>query len=138
MSSITSLTICVELNNWAWWKVEVWETFIQAARRELEEETAIKLKEEDLKRKWIFHFYFMNKPEWDMNVTLFITENYIWSYEETEEMKPEWFNIEEIPYDKMWDDDKIWLPRIIDWAEEIEYNFSFDSDWKIAEYKQII
>jgi hypothetical protein len=28
-------------------------------------------------------------------------------------MKPEWFDIEKIPYDKMWDDDIIWLPRVL-------------------------
>lgn len=28
-------------------------------------------------------------------------------------MKPEWYNLDEIPYDKMWKDDPIWLPRII-------------------------
>jgi hypothetical protein len=28
-------------------------------------------------------------------------------------MKPEWFNIKNIPYDKMWEDDKIWLPEIL-------------------------
>jgi len=32
---------------------------------------------------------------------------------ETEEMKPEWFSIDEIPYDKMWDDDSYWMPRIL-------------------------
>ena len=26
--------------------------------------------------------------------------------EESEEMKPIWFNVEEIPYDQMWQDDK--------------------------------
>ena len=25
-------------------------------------------------------------------------------------MRPQWFNIEEIPYDKMWPDDKYWYP----------------------------
>ena len=30
--------------------------------------------------------------------------------QESEEMRPQWFNIEEIPYDKMWPDDKYWYP----------------------------
>jgi hypothetical protein len=28
-------------------------------------------------------------------------------------MKPEWFSIDEIPFDKMWEDDKYWMPRIL-------------------------
>jgi len=28
-------------------------------------------------------------------------------------MKPERFSIKDIPFDKMWEDDKIWLPRVI-------------------------
>merc|ERR1712079_998463 len=30
----------------------------------------------------------------------------------TEEMKPKWFNIEDIPYDKMWKDDIYWMPYL--------------------------
>lgn len=32
---------------------------------------------------------------------------------ETKEMKPEWFGFDEIPYDKMWKDDKLWLPWLL-------------------------
>jgi len=32
---------------------------------------------------------------------------------ETEEMKPQWFNFEDIPYQKMWPTDRIWLPLFL-------------------------
>jgi 8-oxo-dGTP pyrophosphatase MutT (NUDIX family) len=32
---------------------------------------------------------------------------------ETDECKPIWFDINNIPYDKMWPDDKYWLPILI-------------------------
>ena len=32
---------------------------------------------------------------------------------ESEEMKPEWFLVENIPYDSMWPDDRFWLPQVL-------------------------
>jgi len=32
---------------------------------------------------------------------------------ESEEIKPFWFDLENIPYKKMWEFDKHWLPRIL-------------------------
>lgn len=39
----------------------------------------------------------------------------VWEGEpcETEEMKPKWFNVTDIPYDEMWPDDKLWIPHLI-------------------------
>lgn len=28
-------------------------------------------------------------------------------------MRPQWFNIADIPYEQMWEDDKIWLPELL-------------------------
>jgi len=33
---------------------------------------------------------------------------------ETEEMRPQWFKTDAIPYDKMWSDDILWLPLVLD------------------------
>jgi len=49
---------------------------------------------------------------------------------ESEEMKPEWFDIDKIPYHEMWEDDKIWLPRVLN-GEYIEYEFIYGLDGKI-------
>lgn len=32
---------------------------------------------------------------------------------ETEEMRPQWFSVNEIPFDQMWSADKIWIPEIL-------------------------
>ncbi|KNE62855.1 hypothetical protein AMAG_08033 [Allomyces macrogynus ATCC 38327] len=29
---------------------------------------------------------------------------------ETEEMRPQWFDWDQVPFDKMWDDDRVWFP----------------------------
>lgn len=122
--------------NWAWWKVEAWETILEWAKRELQEETMIDVSIDNFEQRWLFHFYFENKEDWNQDVTLFVVKNYSWEVEETEEMKPTWFNLNEIPYDKMWEDDKIWLPRILAW-EIVEYDFNFNENWNIINYNQI-
>lgn len=124
--------------NWAGWKVEWEETIIEAAKRELQEETWIDVGLDILNRRWVFHFYFDNKSDWNQDVTLFTIDGYNWEITETEEMKPEWFDIDKIPFDKMWPDDSYWLPRILTWEREVEYNFTFDENWQIMEFKQII
>ena len=35
-----------------------------------------------------------------------------------------WFKIHEIPYDKMWDDDKVWLPNILE-GKKLKADFIF-------------
>lgn len=49
---------------------------------------------------------------------------------ESEEMKPKWFNIKEVPYDKMFADDKYWLPMILE-GKKIDAFFEFDENWNL-------
>ncbi len=43
---------------------------------------------------------------------------------ESEEMKPEWFDKKNIPYDKMWPDDKYWLPKVLE-GKKLNATFVF-------------
>jgi len=46
---------------------------------------------------------------------------------ETEEMKPKWFDINSIPYEEMWVDDKFWLPQVLE-GKKIKAKFVFGQD----------
>jgi hypothetical protein len=46
-------------------------------------------------------------------VHVFLTTVFTGSPVETEEMRPEWFSVDAIPYDQMWADDKFWLPAVL-------------------------
>ncbi|MDD2565661.1 MAG: 8-oxo-dGTP diphosphatase [Candidatus Gracilibacteria bacterium] len=122
--------------NGAGGKVQGNESIAEAAKRELEEETGINIPLQSLVKKGYFHFFFENKPEWNQNVTLYTVSGYNGEIQETEEMKPEWFSINDIPFDKMWEDDKYWMPRIIA-GEEVEYEFTFDENGKIISHTLI-
>lgn len=53
---------------------------------------------------------------------------------ETEEMAPKWFRAHELPLDKMWDDDRYWLPRILD-GEKLKCRFVLNDRDKVIEKK---
>ena len=68
------------------------------------------------KEKIAFHLYTVT--EWEGTIT------------ESDEMKPQWFPIKQIPYEKMLPDDKHWLPLILQ-GKKINAYFDFDEDWNM-------
>lgn len=100
--------------------------------RESKEEIWINILKSDLKYLWVLHFYFDKNKEWNQDVYIYNILDFTWDIIETDEIKPLWFDIDNIPYDKMWKDDIYWLPRVLNWEKDIEYNFWFDKDnWNI-------
>ena len=47
-----------------------------------------------------------------LEVFLFSASQFSGEPRETEEMRPRWFLENEIPYDKMWPEDKFWYPYL--------------------------
>lgn len=104
------------------------KNIMDALFREVKEETGVDIK--DPQQVGIFHFSFPYKPEWDQDVHLFLVKNWEGEPQESEEMMPKWFKFQEIPYDQMWDDDKLWLPCILK-GEKLEANFIFGEGEKV-------
>jgi hypothetical protein len=44
-------------------------------------------------------------------------------------MRPKWFHVDEIPYDEMWSDDKLWLPFLLN-NKKFKGYFLFNADEK--------
>ncbi|MCY3414295.1 MAG: 8-oxo-dGTP diphosphatase [Candidatus Heimdallarchaeota archaeon] len=101
-------------------KVEKGETIEENARREVCEEIGVEL----TKIEHVGNFNFYDDGTLAFNVHVFIS----WEYEgvptESEEVRPQWYRISEIPYDLMWEDDKYWLPRVLN-GEKLEGDFFF-------------
>jgi len=95
---------------------------IDAAIRETEEEIGVQVKE--LEKVAILNFTFPYNRAWDQTVHVFLAQNWEKEPVESEEMAPRWFKIHEIPYDKMWDDDKVWLPNILE-GKKLKADFIF-------------
>jgi len=91
-------------------KIEEGESIEQGALRELEEEVGIKAL--DIKKVGILDFSFENEPK-ILEVHIFKVTDFIGEPIESEEMKPDWFSFETIPFDQMWSDDKYWFPYLL-------------------------
>lgn len=91
-------------------KVEKGESIEEAMRREIKEEAGIEVK--NLHKVGIIDFEFKGNPE-TLEVHIFRSDSFMGEPKESEEMKPEWFYIDEIPFDKMWPDDVYWMPFLL-------------------------
>lgn len=105
------------------------ETIEQAAHREIFEEAGIKC--DGLQKAGVIDFEFKGKPE-ILQVHIFKADNYSGSIKETEEMKPQWFDVSEIPFKDMWPDDIYWLPMFLD-GKKFKGKFVFGESDAIIE-----
>ena len=122
--------------NGAGGKLEEGESIEQAAVRELHEEAWVEVTTEKLENVGVLHCFFTANPENNRDVHVFVVRDYTGAVEETEEMRPQWFGTDEMPYDDMWDGDKYWIPRLLD-GEKIEFELVFDEDGYVEEYVEI-
>jgi ADP-ribose pyrophosphatase YjhB (NUDIX family) len=108
-------------------KLEQGESIIDAAIRELYEESGVSATEEHLTQMALAEFLFEDGMHLEVH-TFFVRE---WDGEprETEEMSPKWFTHDSIPYEQMWADDSHWLPRAIG-GEKLKGVVSFSGDGK--------
>ncbi|HET9174279.1 MAG TPA: 8-oxo-dGTP diphosphatase [Candidatus Saccharimonadales bacterium] len=104
-------------------KVEKGETISEAAVRECDEEIGVQAEHFSLVAVHDFLF-----PEGeDMRVFVYTCDQWSGEPVETEEMRPQWFSLDAIPYSEMWQDDIIWLPFVLA-GKCLKGSFTFDSD----------
>lgn len=103
-------------------KLQEGETIEQACKRETKEEIDVYAKE--MHKVAVLDFSFAYKPEWNQQVHTFFCTAWDGVPTESEEMKPEWFPVDAIPYDRMWPDDTFWLPRVLK-GEFLKGKFTF-------------
>lgn len=114
-------------------KIEGNETPEQAMIRETQEEILITpTKYEKVGVMEFVEYYKQNKE--NVVFHLYIATQWDGEPQETEEMKPQWFNINNIPYDKMFEDDKYWLPLILE-GKKLNAFFEFDEEWNLLDKK---
>jgi len=108
-------------------KIEPGERPFECNLREVREEVGLNLDPVSVREVGQITFRFPYHPAFDHFVHVFIATAWNGALIETPEMAPEWFNIGEIPYETMWQDDAHWLPRVLR-GEQIRAAFSFDRD----------
>lgn len=112
-------------------KVEPGETVEAAARREFLEEAGITVGV--LIELGLLEFEFEGNPE-ILQVHVFGACDYTGVIIESDEMKPEWFDVSDIPFDKMWPDDIFWFPHFIA-GRKFTGRFLFGADEKMLSHE---
>ncbi|MDQ0664928.1 8-oxo-dGTP diphosphatase [Arthrobacter ulcerisalmonis] len=94
--------------------VEPGESDAQAVVREVLEETGVVLQVQDLADAGSVHFVFPARPEWNMRTKLFTARTWQGEPAPSEEILPEWFRVDTLPVDRMWQDADHWLPVVLE------------------------
>jgi 8-oxo-dGTP diphosphatase len=77
--------------------------------REAKEELAISLV--DPVKRGELHFHFLDG--YSLFCTLFVASRFDGTPTETEEAAPLWFEMEQLPFSEMWEDDQLWLSQVL-------------------------
>ncbi|MBI2003036.1 MAG: 8-oxo-dGTP diphosphatase [Candidatus Wildermuthbacteria bacterium] len=112
-------------------KVSDGETIEDAAAREVKEEAGIEV--ENLDKVGIIDFEFRGNSE-ILQVHIFKSDNFSGEPTESEEMKPQWFHVDEIPFKDMWPDDIHWMPLFLS-GKKFKGKFLFGESDCILEQK---
>ncbi|XP_032896692.1 7,8-dihydro-8-oxoguanine triphosphatase isoform X3 [Amblyraja radiata] len=111
-------------------KVQPGETIEEGAKRELFEESSLTV--HSLEKIGRILFEFVGETEL-MDVHIFRTESYQGEPEESEEMRPQWFDLDKLPFNEMWPDDSLWFPLMIQ-KKMFRGYFKFEGHNNILDY----
>jgi 8-oxo-dGTP diphosphatase len=104
-------------------KMDPGETPETCAVRECDEELGITVSNLEYCGEHRFQFV----DGYSIHVWVYRTRDFEGVPVETREAKPLWVSMSEIPYEKMWEDDKYWLPMVIA-GERFKTRWIFDGD----------
>lgn len=104
-------------------RLEAGESALACAVREVEEEVCVTPLDPSFQGELRFQFV----DGYSIHVHVFLAKAWDGEPRETDEAIPLWFPIRRIPYDEMWADDVLWLPRLLA-GERIGGRFVFDGD----------
>ncbi|MCL5239512.1 MAG: 8-oxo-dGTP diphosphatase [Candidatus Marsarchaeota archaeon] len=109
------------------------ESIEQTAVRETQEEIGVT--PTSMRRVATLNFYFVGDTEdrnWNQQVVVFLVNKWDGTPAESEEMRPEWFKQNELPFQKMWEDDAYWMPQVLE-GKNIIGHFLFDENQKMVD-----
>ena len=104
-------------------RVEAGETPRQCAIREVEEELCVT--PVSLRRFGLLDFQFVDG--YSLRCHVYRADDCKGTPTETDEAVPLWLDLDAIPYDRMWADDRIWLPMLLA-GRDFQGRFLFDGD----------
>jgi 8-oxo-dGTP pyrophosphatase MutT (NUDIX family) len=111
-------------------KQQLGENIKETAIRECQEEILVTPKSLNNVAKLMFNY----ADGQSILVYVYLSEHWQGEPKESEEMKPQWFNFNDIPFQEMWPDDQYWLPKIIN-KDKVKAAFNFDTNNRIIDHQ---
>ena len=108
-------------------KIEPGETALEAIVREIEEESGLVVLPVDLEERGLVKFAFPFRENWSQDSTIFVGPAGSAEPQESDEVSPDWYPVDALPLDQMWDDAKYWLPAVLR-GERVLGDFTFGPD----------
>ena len=94
-------------------KLQEGESVEECMLRETMEEVGVKPL--NLEKRAVLYFDLIYKGAREKEIThVFVADNFEGEITESEEMKPIWFDIDKLPLDRMFSDDKFWISSLIE------------------------
>lgn len=106
-------------------KMHTSESPAQACIREVHEESGLLVS--NLRYHGVLKFWFGDKDEPDWVVHVFSTDSFQGELKQSTEGILRWIEFDQIPYEEMWEDDKHWLPLLIE-GKTFYGEFHFDAE----------
>jgi len=104
-------------------RLEPGEEPVDCAVREVEEELGVTPRSLEYRGEHRFQFL----DGYSIHVYAFIASGYTGEVRETTEAIPLWTPVDEIPFDEMWEDDRLWLPHALN-GRKPQGRYIFDGD----------
>src|ERR1700722_15926838 len=93
--------------------IEEGEQPVDAAVREVAEESSLIVPAASLRHVASLTFLFPARPSWDQTAQVYATSTYSGEAAESDELIPRWFSATALPFDGMWDDARYGVPVVL-------------------------
>ncbi len=108
-------------------KVKVGESMKDAACREVWEEVGLRVLPDDLIDVGVVEFVYEGQSENTNRCSVFLARVFSGELTESDEMRPQWFPLADLPWDNMWKSDEVWLLQALR-GERVQYRILSDAN----------
>ena len=108
-------------------KLEPGESALDAAVREVLEESGLVVTASALVPLGVLTYLFPHREAWSQESSVFVCDEWTGTPRESDELNPEWFDVAGLPVDQMWDDARHWLPGVLA-GTPVRATFTFGED----------